>query len=116
MQPQGGALECAEMSVCACRGRRQEERVTESDKEKEHEGERRGVIFRHSRVCAESRAVEISNWPPHFPVASLPLTWSAGDYWKILGVRLLFLILGSNNACRCIYLDQKNWKAGIVKV
>jgi len=25
-----------------CRGRRQEERVTESDKEKEHEGERRG--------------------------------------------------------------------------
>jgi len=46
-----------------------------------------GVIFRYSRVCAESRAVEISNWPPHFPVASLPLNiWSAGDYWKILGV------------------------------
>lgn len=87
MQPQGGALECAEMSVCACRGRRHEERVTESDKEKEHEGERRGVIFRHSRVCAESRAVEISNWPPHFPVASLPLTHGAleitGRSWEL---------------------------------
>jgi len=71
--------------VCT-RGRRQEERVTESRKEKEHE-ERGGGHFRYSRVCAESRAVEISNWPPLFPVASLPLNiWSAGYYWKILGV------------------------------
>ncbi len=74
VQPQSGALECAEMSLCAGGGdkRRGLQRAIKRRNMRRREGG--GVFFRYGRVCAESRTVEISNWPPHLPVASLQLT------------------------------------------
>lgn len=101
MQPQGGALECAEISVCVPGEETRGEGYRESHKEKEHEGERRGSFADTAEFVLRAEQSR-----SHICITSTH-TWSAGDYWKILGVWLLLLILGSNNALTCIYLA--NW-------
>lgn len=102
VQPQSGALECPEMSLCAGGGdkRRGLQRAIKRKNMRRSGG---GHFQIQQSLCREQNSRDLKLAASSSCSITATHTWSAGDYWKILWVRLLLVFLGDSNTWRCIY-------------
>ncbi len=117
VQPQSGALECAEMSLFAGGGDKR--RGLQSSIKRRNMRRRGGGHFQiQQSLCREQNSRDLKLAASSSCSITATHTWSAGDYWKILWVRLLLVFLGDSNTWRCIYsakwIKKKYREAGIV--